>query len=84
MAHAEERTLDVHLVVRCEFDEDYEGDRDGYAWADEMPAITQDVLRAVVNALRLRPGWKLRGASRGRSPEDEVMLVLEKTFNAGE
>lgn len=75
--------MDVHIVVRCDFTDDYEGDRDGYAWADAMPGITQDVLGAVLTALRGRPGWTLRGGSRGRSPEDEVMLVLEKTYGAG-
>lgn len=80
MAYTEERELNVRLVVRCRFDEGYEGDLDGYAWAKELPEITNEVLRAVVGALGHRPGWKLRGGNRGVATEDEVMLVLERTF----
>jgi hypothetical protein len=80
MKYTEEREFDLHLVVRCEFPEDYEGELDGYAWAEEVPRITAEVVSAVVSALRRRPGWQLRGGNRGRPVEDEVMLVLERVL----
>lgn len=81
MSYTEERSFDVRVVFRCAFGEDYEGDADGYAWAEELPAVRHAVLRAVVNALTAHPGWTLRGGSRGVAPEDEVMLVLERAYD---
>jgi hypothetical protein len=80
MKYVEEREWNLRLVLRCEFPEDYEGELDGYAWADEIPAITGDVLRAAVAALARRPGFRLHGGNRGRPSEDEVTLVLERAL----
>ena len=81
MPYAEEREFTLRLVLRCEFPEDYDGELDGYTWAGEVPEITADVLRAVVTALSQRPGWRLRGGNRGRSVEDELLLVLERSVS---
>lgn len=78
MKYTEEREFNVHMVLRCEFPEDYEGELDGYAWAEELPRITGEVVSAVVTALSRHPEWKLRGGNRGRPTEDEVTLVLER------
>lgn len=80
MKYVEEREWNLRLVVRCEFPDDYEGELDGYAWADELPAITGDVMRAAVTALTRRPGFTLKGGNRGRPSEDEVTLVLDKVL----
>ncbi|MEZ4392557.1 MAG: hypothetical protein R3A48_15830 [Polyangiales bacterium] len=84
MRHTEEQTFDLRLVFRCEFDDDYEGDRDGYAWAAELPAVRQAVLRAALDALTASGAWAVRGASRGRAPDDEAVLVLTREYRAGE
>lgn len=83
MRHTEERAFDVRVVLRASFDEGYEGEADGYAWADEVPAVRRAVLRAVVSALTAHPGWSLRGGSRGVAPEDELMLVMERSYDDG-
>jgi hypothetical protein len=80
MKYTEEREFNVHLVLRCEFPEDYEGELDGYVWAEDVPRITGEVVSAVVAALSRRPEWKLRGGNRGRPTEDEVTLVLERVL----
>lgn len=80
MSYSEERSFDMRVVFRCHFGEDYDGDADGYAWADELPALRAAVLRAVVTALAAHPRWNLRGGSRGVSPEDEAMLVMERVY----
>lgn len=80
MKYVEEREFNLRLVLRCEFPEDYEGELDGYEWAGEVPAITGELVRAAVAALAKRPGWALRGGNRGRPPEDEVTLVLDRAL----
>lgn len=78
--YVEEREFNLRIVCRCEFHDDYEGELDGYAWAQEMPAITSELMRAAMVMLSQRPGWSLRVSNRGRPPEDEVTLLLEKTL----
>jgi len=78
--YAEEREWNLRIVMRCEFPEDYEGELDGYAWAEDAPQITNAVLRAAITQLSQRPGWKLGGGNRGRPAEDEITLVLERVL----
>jgi hypothetical protein len=79
--HIEEKELNVRLELRCAFPDDYEGDADGLAWAAELPALQSAILAAVVQTVQRHGGWKVRPGNRGRPVEDEVMLILEKTFN---
>jgi hypothetical protein len=77
--YLEERDFTLQLVLRCRFPEDYEGDDDGYAWVREFhDRLLPELVRAAADAIRRHPGWTVRPANRGRSPEDEVMLVVER------
>ncbi len=78
MKYIEEREFNLRLVVRCEFPEGYEGELDGYAWADEVPRVTAELTRAAAAALGGRGGLRLRTENRGRPTEDEITFVLEK------
>jgi hypothetical protein len=82
MKHVEEREFNLRIVLRCEFPDDYEGELDGYAWADEVPAISSDIVRGAVATLTRRAGWQVSGGNRGRPSEDEITLVLEKVLPA--
>ncbi|HVZ73240.1 MAG TPA: hypothetical protein VHJ20_12755 [Polyangia bacterium] len=76
--HVEEREFTLRLQVRCTFPESYDGDADGYAWAEELPSLTAELVRAAQQIASGR-GWRVRSANRGRPVEDEVTLVLERT-----
>jgi len=83
MPYVEEREFTLRLTLRCEFPDDYEGEEDGYVWAqDEVPAVASDLVRAAVQMLAKRPGWKVRPTNRGRSSEDEVALMAERIVDA--
>lgn len=82
MKHVEEREFNLRLVLRCEFPEDYEGELDGYEWAEEVAPITAELVSTAISLLARRPGWRLGGGNRGRSSEDEVTLVLERVLSA--
>jgi len=79
MAYAEEREFTFRLEARMEFPDDYDGELDGYAWAPELQVIAGQLLAAMVETLKRHPAWKVRPRNRGRSSEDEVTLVLERT-----
>jgi hypothetical protein len=42
--------------------------------------LAAELLRAIVQTLERHPEWKVRPRNRGRSSEDEVTLVLERTI----
>lgn len=78
MKYVEEREFNLRLVLRCEFPEDYEGELDGYVWADEVPEISNEIVRSAIALLTRRASWTVSGGNRGRPTEDEVTLILEK------
>lgn len=77
MKHVEDRTFTLRLEFRQSFPADYEGDDDGFAWTEALPAVTADVVRAALGALARHPSWTVHPANRGRSAQDEVTLVCE-------
>ncbi len=78
MKYVEEREFLLRLDVRCQFPDDYDGDEDGYAWTEELQPITADLVRAALEVLARRPGWRVRPGNRGRPADEEVTLVLER------
>jgi len=77
MKYVEERTFTVRLELRCEFPDDYQGEEDGYEWAQQVPALAAEVVAAAAAAAR-KGGWSVRPANRGRAADEEVTLVLER------
>ncbi len=80
MKYVEEREFVLRLEVRCAFPDDYEGDEDGYAWAEELRPMTAELVRAAMGAIAGRPGWRVRAGNRGRPAEEEVTLVVERVL----
>lgn len=73
--HREEGRFVIRLELSAEFDEDYEGDDDGYAWLARWRARVQSrVVRAVFDELRAEPGFDAVPASRGKSPDEETEI----------
>ena len=77
MAYVEEREFTFRLELVREFGEDYQGDADGYAWAEELRPLTGEMLHALIQ-VATRHGWSVQPRNRGRSSEDEVTLVLSR------
>jgi hypothetical protein len=78
MNYTEEREFALRFSVQCSFPDDYEGDADGFAWWTEFSTISAEIVRAAVQIVARRPGWKVRPANRGRPADEEVMLVVER------
>jgi hypothetical protein len=76
--YVEEREFTLRFELRCEFPEDYQGEQDGYAWAQEFRAMAGEMVAAAAAVVARHPGWTVRGGNRGRSSDDEVTLVLER------
>jgi len=75
--HREERSFAIELSLVAEFDESYEGDEDGFAWADRFDAVLKPrLVAAVTEALRGDPNFQLLAAPRGKDPERALELEL--------
>lgn len=75
MLHREERDFSVHLHLSAEFPEDYEGDDDGFVWAERFERLVKPrLVAAVFEALRAEPGWSALAAPRGHHPERALDL----------
>jgi hypothetical protein len=71
--HREEREFSVVVHLRAEFDDDYTGDDDGFAWYERFDAeLKPRVLNAVFEALRSDPSFHVAAAPRGRDPERAI------------
>jgi hypothetical protein len=82
MDHVEEREFVLRLELRCPFPEDYDGDEDGFVWAESFAPIAAEIVKAASAAIRARPGWKVRAGNRGRPVEEEITLLVERVVTA--
>jgi hypothetical protein len=78
MEYVEEREFVLRLELRCPFPADYDGDQDGYVWAENIPPLAAAIVQAATAAIKAQPGWRVRFGNRGRSSEEEVTLILER------
>ncbi|RYZ09374.1 MAG: hypothetical protein EOO73_03500 [Myxococcales bacterium] len=75
--HREERSFSIELALVAEFDEAYEGDEDGFAWAERFDALLKPrLVAAITEALNADPRFQVRAAPRGKDPERTLELEL--------
>jgi hypothetical protein len=75
--HHEEAAFVVRLELSADFEEDYDGDDDGYAWLEAWHArVRPRLVRAVFEQLRAEPGFSAIAASRGKNPNDELEIAV--------
>jgi hypothetical protein len=80
---SDEHSFVLRFNVRADLpDELLEDDEfDERAWVSEWErALKPALLRAVFEALRAAPGWASHVRSRGAASEDEVEIVVERTY----
>jgi hypothetical protein len=75
--HREERSFSIELNLVAEFDDNYEGDEDGFAWFDRFESrLKPELTRAVTEALRRDPRFAVLAAPRGKDPDRTLELEL--------
>ena len=79
--YQEEKTFTLRFSLEAQFPDDYEGDDDEYAWVRAWEArLKPEMVKAVFESLRRAPHWTVHSRNRGKSPEDEIEVVLERNF----
>jgi len=75
--HHEHGGFVVRIELSADFDEEYDGEADGYAWLEAWRTRVQPrLIRAVFEQLRAEPGFAVVPASRGKSPSDELEIAV--------
>lgn len=78
MAYREESSWTIRIEASAEFDEDYQGELDGYAWRERLfHDLKRRVASAVLNELASAGGWRVRTGNRGLPASDELLIHLE-------
>jgi hypothetical protein len=76
--HREEHTWNIRIEASAAFDEDYQGELDGYAWRDQLLRELQGRLAtAVLRELAAARGWRVRTGNRGLAATDELLIHVE-------
>ncbi len=83
MPHREETTWNIRVVASAEFDDDYQGELDGYAWRDHhFREVQRRAVAALLRELAAAPGWRVRTGNRGLPATDEVLIYIELNASA--
>lgn len=78
--YVEQREFSLRIELRCAFPETYDGDADGYAWAEELQPALAEIVRAAAAILAQRGSFRVHPANRGRPADEEVTLVAERSM----
>jgi hypothetical protein len=80
--YQEETTFTLRFSLEAAFPDDYEGEEDSQAWVREWEArIKPDLVKAVFESLRQHPSWQTHVRNRGKSPADEIEIVLARDYS---
>lgn len=78
MVHREEATWTIRIEATAEFDEQYDGELDGFAWREQQFRELQNkAIAAVLRTLAGTPGWRVRTGNRGLAATDEVLVHVD-------
>lgn len=78
----EDKTFTLRFSLEARFPDDYEGDDDHHAWVQNWDTqIKPDLIKTVFESLRRTPEWKAYTRNRGKSPNDEIEIVLERDYS---
>jgi hypothetical protein len=80
--YQEEKSFTLRFSLEASFPDDYEGEEENQAWVREWETtIKADLLKVVFESLRQHQSWKTHVRNRGKSPSDEIEIVLARDFS---
>jgi hypothetical protein len=82
--HHEEGAFVVRIGLTADFDDDYEGDDDGYVWLEAWHTrVRPRLVRALFEELRAEPGFTAIVVSRGKNPDEELEISVRFAPSSG-
>lgn len=80
--YQEEKTFTLRFSLEASFPDNYEDEEDNQAWVREWEArIKPDLLKVLFESLRRHRSWQTHVRNRGKSPADEIEIVLARDFS---
>jgi len=80
--YQEEKTFTFRFSLEAAFPDEYEGDEDHLDWTRDWESrVKPDVIKALFASLRHHPEWNAHIRNRGKSPVDEIEIVLSRDFS---
>ena len=80
--YQEEKTFTFRFSLEASFPDEYEGDEEHHTWVREWEArIKPDLLKVLFESLRQHQSWQAHVRNRGKSPADEIEIVLARDFS---
>ncbi len=80
--YQEEKTFTFRFSLEASFPDEYEGDEENQAWLREWEALIKpDLLKVLFESLRQHRSWQAHVRNRGKSPADEIEIVLTRDFS---
>jgi hypothetical protein len=80
--YQEEKTFTLRFSLEASFPDDYVGEEENQAWVREWEArIKPDLLKTLFESLRQHRSWQTHVRNRGKSPADEIEIVLARDFS---
>ena len=78
--YTEEKTFVLRFSLAKQFPDDDESEDDNYEWLAEWDRdLKPRLIQAVFAVLRSSGNWNSHVRNRGRSPDDEIEIVVENT-----
>ena len=75
--YQEEKTFTLRFSLEAAFPDEYDGDEDNQGWTRDW----ESRVKALFVSLRQHPGWSTHIRNRGKSPVDEIEVVLSRDFS---
>lgn len=83
--YQEDKTFTLRFSLEARFPEGYEGDDDHHAWLQTWESsMKPELIKAVFESLRRTQHWTVHTRNRGKSPDDEIEIVLERDFSSSQ
>ncbi len=80
--YQEEKTFTFRFSLEASFPDEYDGDEENQAWLREWEALIKpDLLKVLFESLRQHRSWQAHVRNRGKSPADEIEIVLTRDFS---
>ena len=80
--YQEDKTFTLRFSLEAQFPDDYEGDDDHHAWLRAWEtSMKPELIKAIFESLRRTHHWTVHTRNRGKSPDDEIEIVVGRDFS---
>ncbi len=81
MDYIEDKEFTIRLQLRAGFNDDYQGELDGYEWHRHFSeTLRPKLIKALFDTLAAEKEWKVTPVSRGTASDEMLELRLDRVL----